>query len=1159
MFRFSVFLTLFTLNSLPLLAQDTTWVQTFTFDSINARRGTFVFPPELNSKRFEKVLMYYKLKCSPQTPWDQYNCGEWDYLTYTRVFDHTGVFDSTLVEAKKYEMNRTTPESVLYSPVPVTKYDTYTRSENNRSGASLTDLTVNVANNTASLPFDLAQQGGRFQLLLTAAELTNAGVVSGDIESLSLYINSITGTGNLKFPRIAIKSTLSTELTQFETADFYEVYNASHWSGGSKGVLNSGQNELLFYRPYTWNGTDNIVLEFYFENPEKTADLLLFDVEDLNSNSALQFSERNGCMQFSGANHGLLELSDFVVGNEMTICFWSKGANNLGTNTSVLEAYDTLNNRILNIHLPWSDNTLYFDAGAGNGYDRISKGMSSVTEIDEVWNHWAFVKNASTGEMKVYKNGTLWHSGTGKNSPIGYIHRFMLGANLNAANNWKGKLDEFQFYNAALSASTIQEWATKKPDATHPNWNDLLVYYDFDEENWVSDRSDNNHKLMPSEKGMINWGEYPLVAVKQIMQRPLISFGQGSVIGGEIETFVDVKTPKEPSVFFEYVPVNRHIEISQSFLGLESGSEISYNELGAIVAQTSFTGSQSLTNQTVSYYETPIERLNDVEIGRYITPYGIGFDLGADGFSYVYDVSDYQQYLKDNVDLAAHNTQELIDLRFAFVEGIPPRDLHKREAIWSDFKSYQYGDMDADNVLNAVTVQLADSSKSFKIKTRFTGHGHNGSVNCCEWDPKTHEIIIDNVPRFNWEIWQTTECGDNPNIGQGGTWPYAREGWCPGDMVKEFDHELTPFVTPGSSVKIDYDIEDVPVNDAAQGNGNYIVAMDLISYSAPNFTNDAAIVDVLNPNNYEYYRKFNPTCSYPRIILQNTGSQKLTKCKINCWISEDRILEYNWTGDLAFLEKEIVEIPITDLNWWSYNSGEHVFYAEIASLEDGAVTDMYANNNRFTTKFQAPEIVTGPFYVWLTTNNKAAENKYKLIKDNGEVVFERNTLSNQTQYKDTFNLDPGCYSIIIEDSDNDGLSFWYSNQTEGETAGSMRLRAVGGSVFESFPGDFGRYHRFNFSVGLNNLAVQKLSPNAHLSVFPNPGKEEFYIDLGGDINGQANLTLCDLQGRMILEQDMVATSSHADVTLNLKNIPAGVYFVRVLAGGQIYTKELIKN
>ena len=53
--------------------------------------------------------MYYKLKCSPLTTWDQYNCGEWDYLTYTRVYNHTGLFDSVRVDGSKYLSNWDNP------------------------------------------------------------------------------------------------------------------------------------------------------------------------------------------------------------------------------------------------------------------------------------------------------------------------------------------------------------------------------------------------------------------------------------------------------------------------------------------------------------------------------------------------------------------------------------------------------------------------------------------------------------------------------------------------------------------------------------------------------------------------------------------------------------------------------------------------------------------------------------------------------------------------------------------------------------------------------------------------------------------------------------------------------------------------------------------
>ena len=130
--------------SLISYSQDTTWVKTFTFDSITTRRANFTFPEELNSKRFEKVLMYYKLKCSPLTTWDQYNCGEWDYLTYTRVFDHTGIYDSVRVDKAKYLANCQAPALINYTPIPYLQADNYQRIENFRSNPSLSSIPLNT-------------------------------------------------------------------------------------------------------------------------------------------------------------------------------------------------------------------------------------------------------------------------------------------------------------------------------------------------------------------------------------------------------------------------------------------------------------------------------------------------------------------------------------------------------------------------------------------------------------------------------------------------------------------------------------------------------------------------------------------------------------------------------------------------------------------------------------------------------------------------------------------------------------------------------------------------------------------------------------------------------------------------------------------------------
>jgi hypothetical protein len=1141
-----------------VLSQDTTWVQTFTFDSITNRHDEFTFPASLDTQRFEKVLMYYKLKCSPLTTWDQYDCGEWDYLTYTRVFDHTGNFDSVKREGAKYLSNFQAPALINYNSVNAgTAFsNVYQRSQSFRTGEILQDFAVNISNGTSILPFHTQSNGGTYQFLVTAQELLAAGVQAGDLQSLSLFVSSLAQNEGIDFPNISLLATNLSSLSQLVTGAFVTVYNQQV----SPGSMQLGANRFLFFQSFAWNGTDNLIVQLSFDTETPTASQYSFEVETGASSNYVD--GRNGVIEFDGTNYSMLELSDTLIAGDVTIEFWAKGNANNGTNTTILEAYDTLNNRVLNIHMPWSNNNIYWDAGNHTGYDRINKPMNAA-EIDNNWNHWAFVKKQSTGQMFIYKNGHTWHSGTNLNRPVGYIHRFVLGASRDYGIKWKGQVDEFRVFKAALDSATILANFKEKIDNTHPNYNALMTYYDFDDVNYADDRSPNDYKLMLSEgfdpiTGSMIKATSPVAGVQTLAERPVVAFGQGTVSGAVQSTTVLQSKPIEPVVIFEQAAVNRHFEIVNSYRGVPQGSSYTFSPQGAVVTTSAVGSDLQLINDTILYHEQPYEIVKDVEIARYITPYGINFDLGPNGFSWIYDVTDYQQYLHGVVDLAAHNTQELLDLKFAFIKGIPPRDVHKREPIWADWRSYNYGQMANDLVLQNKPVVLSDTSQMFKIKTRMSGHGQVGNMACCEWVPNDHRISIDGTPRFNWNIWQTNECGDNPNIGQGGTWPYAREGWCPGDRVKDFDFELTPFVQPGDTVSIDYSITTVPPGDPGTAGGNYIGAFDLISYSAPNFQTDAAIVDVLNPNNWEYYSKFNPTCSNPRVVLRNTGANALTSCFIRCWITYGNEIQFNWTGNLGFMEEEVVEIPVNDLGFWMDMDSTETFTAYVSNVNGTVGNDEYLQNSVKQVKFDAPEVINGPFFAWLTTNNKAVENSYKLIDGAGNIIFQRNQLANQTQYKDTFDLAPGCYSIIIEDTDHDGLSFWYSAQVEGETNGQMRLRYVGGSYIELFPGDFGHYHRYDFSVGFG-VGLNENKLDHEIAVFPNPTSGETTIEISGFVDNEATLEIYDMMGRKWLTEEMTASQHFAESHVNLAGVPSGAYIARIVTKNQVYTKQFVKQ
>jgi len=186
--------------------------------------------------------------------------------------------------------------------------------------------------------------------------------------------------------------------------------------------LNTGEGvQVVDTRDY--NGTYTV----------KKIDDKTFSLDDIKwqtgtaVNLKMESQKRRGLV-FDGVDDKVqLPAESMPIGNEITVSFWAKGGNSLPKQNSIIYANGANNERVLNIHFPWSDGTVYFDCGANaSEFDRINKA-AQPTDYKGQWAHWAFTKNAKTGEMKVYRNGTLWHSGTGCKRPLPKTVRLDLG------------------------------------------------------------------------------------------------------------------------------------------------------------------------------------------------------------------------------------------------------------------------------------------------------------------------------------------------------------------------------------------------------------------------------------------------------------------------------------------------------------------------------------------------------------------------------------------------------------------------------------------------------------------------------------------------------------------------------------------------------------
>ena len=207
-------------------------------------------------------------------------------------------------------------------------------------------------------------------------------------------------------------------------------------------------------------------------------------------------------------------------------------------------------------------------------------------------------------------------------------------------------------------------------------------------------------------------------------------------------------------------------------------------------------------------------------IGSFVTPYGKRLVMGGEnGWEWTYNMTDYAPILKGERSVIVGNNQELLDLKFIFIQGTPARDILKVENIYP-YGHHKYYALSDNEILKETKIQLLPEAKGFKMKAVISGHGHSGPRNCCEWDSKTHTYYMNGYELFRWNVWK--DCGNNPIYPQGGTWPFDRAGWCPGSKVDEYEFELTPYVNPGDTIHLDYSIQNYFDNGEKNGKNLFI-------------------------------------------------------------------------------------------------------------------------------------------------------------------------------------------------------------------------------------------------------------------------------------------------------------------------------------------------
>jgi len=1131
---------------------DTIVVQAFNYNSLT--RDTNIVFSGLPDVSYEKVLMMYNMRChgaevnntggNNNGPNGNNACGEWDYSCNTYLFDPNRL-DSTKAFAPSHAIGGFQGDVFAYTLSPTYNVFQQIQEEVVVDNVISEDI-YPVGNGSSGLinAIPTSAVNAKSQYLYTAEELSGSGL-TGEIDAIEF--NVLNGSETAQFFRCKIKATSKIELDNADpdNDNWMQVYEQN--TSFAPGI-----NRLQFANPFMWDGSSNIIVEFSYSNLNGSDDL---EIEGENNQTNLELHSRGDRNHiFDGANSVVAQGYKGIGGN----------------NPRTVEAWIKTNNTEDDI-ISWGVNSAIFPGGKwimrlnDQGFDlpgrlrvEVNGGqiVGQTNLADGEWHHVACVFDGTTlNDAILYVDGEVETVEAG-NADIDVDTYLEEGIDVQVSGGhhgrfFNGNIDDVRIWSAALTAEDISEWKYKKLTPDHPNYGNLELYYEFSEGTGTQteDLSGNDRNGQSQNGGL--WGsvrgEDLFKGMDLDNNRPNISFVSGEYDISIVETTVNDTVFNTPNP----ITVNGILSVPGG-----PGDDIvqpdDYFEAWAATANQVFDPEGNLIETIPVEPDGVVEitelqywrrRASKVEIMSFVTPYGIQLDLGPEGKTWTFDLTDFTPLFDGTRRLTMERGgewQEEIDIKFLFIVGTPPRDVLEIKQIWGvEYPFYQ--DILNENFFEPRDVPTLEEGVGFKIRTAITGHGQEG-----EFIPQTHWVDVNGGENeFEWEVW--TECAENPVYPQGGTWIFDRAGWCPGAPTDLNEFDITPFVTPGQTVNLDYGLNN------AQGTSRYIANHQLVTYGEVNHTLDASVVEVRKPSNRVEFTRIGTICNEPEVVIQNTGSAELTSLTINYWVNGDPAPEtFEWTGSLEFLETEIVTLPTNDGLVWEYAQLENnVFHVEVESPNGAA--DEYALNNVYDSRFEIPDVMPTEFIIMFSTNSQPQENSYELLDSEGNVVWSRDDMVAETLYFDTLNLVQGCYTYRVYDTDDDGLNFFANNDGSGFT----RFKEVGGPTLIFFEGDFGDNINYSFTVDLP-LSYDDLKGDSGLDMilYPNPAQDQVNYELIG-FSENVRITVFNSVGQLVKEERIQTSGLSFNGEIDVNDLSPGIYLIKAYDGELEKTERII--
>lgn len=354
----------------------------------------------------------------------------------------------------------------------------------------------------------------------------------------------------------------------------------------------------------------------------------------------------------------------------------------------------------------------------------------------------------------------------------------------------------------------------------------------------------------------------------------------------------------------------------------------------------------------------------------------------------------------------------------------------------------------------------------------------------------------------------------------------------------DFSTVNTENITINFSVNPDWVNENMELVIFLQNNSTKEVLQgiirDLSDFETTNL-NDAAVTNLITPKT---------VCNdvmVPEIILANYGLDNLTSVSFCVYVNDVATCTLPWTGNLAYLESEVVTFPEISF----LIEPENVVKVE-AENPNGQPDD-YPSNNMYENTMDEAQNVVGPVTLIMLLGSNPEEITWEVKDSQGSVLYEGGPYTGSPpSVIQQFNLtDLDCYSFIIYDEGGDGLT----------GGGVFKLYDGNNSIFVQ-GNNYGFQDHVQFSIGMTSTNEMQLSQG--FEVFPNPIEDKATISFVMDKPGEVYYQIYNSTGSLVkkLELRHFMTGSHT-MTLLTEDLSKGMYIIEFHAGDKVLTKQIV--